>query len=52
MAIGDASTAAGLADGYQDGFVATAVIALALAALAALAVPSVKPERAAQAMAH
>jgi EmrB/QacA subfamily drug resistance transporter len=51
-AIGDVASEAALATGYQDGFIAAAVIALALAAIAVVAVPSVKPESAAQAMAH
>jgi sugar phosphate permease len=51
-AIGNAAGASDLAAGYQDGFITAAVIALGLAALALVAVPSVKPERAAQAFAH
>jgi EmrB/QacA subfamily drug resistance transporter len=51
-AIGGAASDAGLAAGYEDGFVAAAIIALVLAAIAIVAVPSVKPEGAAQAMAH
>jgi EmrB/QacA subfamily drug resistance transporter len=51
-AIGGAASHAGLAAGYEDGFIAAAIIALALAAIAVVAVPSVKPEGAAQAMAH
>jgi EmrB/QacA subfamily drug resistance transporter len=51
-AIGGAADHASLATGYQDGFIAAAGIALALAAIAVIAVPSVKPERTAQAMAH
>jgi EmrB/QacA subfamily drug resistance transporter len=51
-AIGSAATHADLATGYEDGFMASALIAVALAAIAVAAVPSVKPERAAQAMAH
>jgi EmrB/QacA subfamily drug resistance transporter len=51
-AIGDAAGAASIAAGYEDGFIAAAGIALALAAVAVAAVPSVKPERSAQAMAH
>jgi EmrB/QacA subfamily drug resistance transporter len=50
-AIGDTASAASIAAGYEDGFIAAAGIALALAALAVAAVPSVKPEGA-QAMAH
>ena len=49
-AIGDVS--ANLASGYEDGFLAAAGIALALAVIAVVAVPSIKPEGAAQAMAH
>jgi EmrB/QacA subfamily drug resistance transporter len=51
-AIGGAASGASLAAGYEDGFIAAAGIALALAAIAVIAVPSVKPEGAAQAMAH
>jgi EmrB/QacA subfamily drug resistance transporter len=51
-AIGDAASHASVAAGYQDGFIAAAGIALVLAAVAVLAVPSVKPEGRAQAMAH
>jgi EmrB/QacA subfamily drug resistance transporter len=51
-AIADARSVTGVASGYEDGFVAAAVIALALAALALVAVPTVKPERSAKAMAH
>jgi sugar phosphate permease len=51
-AIGAAATDASLAAGYEDGFIASAGIALALAAVAVIAVPTVKPDRAAQAMAH
>jgi EmrB/QacA subfamily drug resistance transporter len=51
-AIGDAAGTSDLAAGYQDGFVTATAIALALAALAVVAVPSVKPEGAAQALAH
>jgi MFS family permease len=51
-AIGDAASAASIAVGYEDGFLATAGIALALAAVAVAAVPSVKPEASAGAIAH
>jgi fucose permease len=51
-AIGNAATVSDVAAGYQDGFITAAVIALALAALAVVAVPSVKPEGTAQALAH
>jgi EmrB/QacA subfamily drug resistance transporter len=51
-AIGEQASAASVAAGYQDGFLATAGIALALAAVALAAVPSVKPATSAQAMAH
>jgi EmrB/QacA subfamily drug resistance transporter len=51
-AIGDAASHAGIAAGYQDGFVAAAAVALGLAALAVVAIPDVKPRGAAQAMAH
>jgi EmrB/QacA subfamily drug resistance transporter len=51
-AIADATSVADVASGYEAGFVAAAVIALALAALAVVAVPTVKPEASAQAMAH
>ena len=51
-AIGDVAGAAGIAAGYEDGFVAAGAIALVLAAIAVAAVPSVRPEGAAQAMAH
>ena len=51
-AIGAAPTDAGIAAGYEDGFIAAAGIALALTALAVVAVPKVRPEAAAQAMAH
>jgi EmrB/QacA subfamily drug resistance transporter len=51
-AIADASSRTGLAAGYQDGFITAAGIALALAVIAVVAVPSVKPERAVQAIAH
>jgi EmrB/QacA subfamily drug resistance transporter len=49
---GDITTLTGITAGYQDGFIAAAGIALVLAAVAVLAVPSVKPEGRAQAMAH
>jgi EmrB/QacA subfamily drug resistance transporter len=42
-AAGDVATGAGLAAGYQDGFIAAACIAVALAALALATVPSVRP---------
>jgi EmrB/QacA subfamily drug resistance transporter len=51
-AFADAGSHASLAGGYEDGFVAAAVIALALAALAVVAVPSVKPREGAPALAH
>jgi EmrB/QacA subfamily drug resistance transporter len=51
-AIGDHASAASIAAGYEDGFIATAGIALALAAIAVAAVPSVKPEASTQVMAH
>jgi EmrB/QacA subfamily drug resistance transporter len=52
-AIGDAGGhGAALAGGYEDGFIAAAVIALAAAALARFALPTVKPAASAQAMAH
>jgi EmrB/QacA subfamily drug resistance transporter len=51
-ALGGAAGHADLAAGYQDGFVATAIIALVLAAIAFVAVPSVKPQASAQAVAH
>jgi EmrB/QacA subfamily drug resistance transporter len=51
-AIGGAATDAGIAAGYEDGFIAAAGIALALAALAVVAVPTVRPGATAQAMAH
>jgi MFS family permease len=51
-AIADATDAAGIAAGYEDGFAVAAGIALALAALAVAAVPTVRPEGSAQAMAH
>jgi EmrB/QacA subfamily drug resistance transporter len=51
-AIGNAATPSDLAAGYQDGFITAAIIALGLAALAVVAVPSVKPEGAAKALAH
>ena len=51
-AIGSAAGQASLAAGYEDGFIAAAGIALVLAVVAVLAVPSVRPEGAAQAMAH
>jgi MFS family permease len=51
-AIADATSVTAVASGYEDGFVAAAVIALALAALALAAVPTVKPDASAQAMAH
>jgi fucose permease len=51
-AIDNAASQASVAAGYQDGFVAAAVIAVALAALAIIAVPAVKPEGSVQAMAH
>jgi EmrB/QacA subfamily drug resistance transporter len=50
-AIGDAASAASVAAGYEDGFVVAAGIALALAAVG-IAVPSVKPEGSARALAH
>jgi hypothetical protein len=51
-AIGNAATASDLAAGYEDGFITAAVVALGLAALAVVAVPSVKPEGAVRALAH
>jgi EmrB/QacA subfamily drug resistance transporter len=51
-AIGDHASAASIAAGYEDGFIAAAGIALALAAIAVAAVPSVKPEASTQVMAH
>jgi EmrB/QacA subfamily drug resistance transporter len=51
-AIDNAASQASVAAGYQDGFVAAAVIAVALAVLAVIAVPTVKPEGGVQAMAH
>ena len=51
-AIGDAADAAGIAAGYEDGFLAAAGIALVLALVAVAAVPSVRPEAHAPAMAH
>jgi EmrB/QacA subfamily drug resistance transporter len=51
-AIGGAATDAGVAAGYEDGFLAVAGIALALAAMAVVAVPSVRPGAHAHAMAH
>jgi EmrB/QacA subfamily drug resistance transporter len=51
-AIGEQASAPSVAAGYQDGFVAVAGIALALAAVALVTVPSVKPAAGAQAMAH
>jgi EmrB/QacA subfamily drug resistance transporter len=51
-AIGDAANAASIAAGYEDGFIAAAAIALALAAVAVAAVPKVRPEGSAAAVAH
>ena len=51
-AIGDATSAIDIAAGYEDGFIAAAGIALALAAVTIAAVPSVKPEGTARAMAQ
>jgi sugar phosphate permease len=51
-AIGSAASDASLAAGYEDGFIAAAGIALALAAIAVVAVPSVRPGQSTQAMAH
>jgi EmrB/QacA subfamily drug resistance transporter len=51
-AIGDAAGHASMAAGYEDGFIAAAGVAVALAAVTLIAVPSVKPQAAAQAMAH
>jgi EmrB/QacA subfamily drug resistance transporter len=51
-AIGGAASDASLAAGYEDGFITAAGIALALAAIAVVAVPSVRPGGSAQAMAH
>jgi EmrB/QacA subfamily drug resistance transporter len=51
-AIGGAGGHAALAAGYEDGFLAAAGIALIAAAVATLAVPSVKPAHGARAMAH
>jgi MFS family permease len=51
-AIGNHATASDLAAGYQDGCITAAIVALGLAALAVVAVPSVRPEGAAQAFAH
>jgi EmrB/QacA subfamily drug resistance transporter len=50
-AVGAHATDAGLAAGYEDGFLVAAGISLALAAIAA-AVPGVRPEGGAPAMAH
>jgi sugar phosphate permease len=50
-AIGGATSDASLAAGYEDGFITAAAVALALAAIAVVAVPSVKPQTVAQAMA-
>jgi EmrB/QacA subfamily drug resistance transporter len=51
-AIGDATSAASIAAGYEDGYLAAAGIALALAGVALAAVPSVRPSGSAQAFAH
>jgi MFS family permease len=49
---GDITTLAGIADGYQDGFIAAAGIATALGAIALWSVPSVRPPQDAPAPAH
>jgi EmrB/QacA subfamily drug resistance transporter len=49
---GDITTLAGIADGYEDGFIAAAGIAAALAAIAVWAVPSIRPPQGAAAPAH
>ena len=51
-AIGDATSAASVAAGYEDGFLAAAGIALALAVVALAAVPSVTPSGSTQAFAQ
>jgi MFS family permease len=52
MAAGDVNTVAGIAAGYQDGFIAAAGIALALGAIALFSVPSVRPARGAATSMH
>jgi EmrB/QacA subfamily drug resistance transporter len=51
-ALGDATSAASLAAGYEDGFLAATGIALVLAVVAVAAVPSVRPSGSTQAFAH
>jgi EmrB/QacA subfamily drug resistance transporter len=49
---GDITTLAGIAAGYQDGFIAAAAIAAALGAVALWSVPSVRPPQEAAAPTH
>jgi EmrB/QacA subfamily drug resistance transporter len=49
---GDIATLAGIADGYQDGFVAATAFAVALAAIALWRVPSIRPQPDAAVPAH
>jgi EmrB/QacA subfamily drug resistance transporter len=49
---GDITTLAGIAAGYQDGFIAAAAIAAALGAVALWSVPSVRPPQEATAPTH
>src|ERR687895_43832 len=49
---GDITTLAGIAAGYQDGFIAAAGIAAALAAIALVSVPSIRPPQGAGAAMH
>jgi EmrB/QacA subfamily drug resistance transporter len=52
VAAGDVNAVAGIAAGYQDGFIAAAGIALALGAIAGFSVPSVRPARGAATSMH
>jgi EmrB/QacA subfamily drug resistance transporter len=51
-AAGDITTLTGIAAGYQDGFIAAGGIAAALAAVALLSVPSIRPPHGAAAPVH
>jgi hypothetical protein len=52
VAAGDVNTVAGIATGYQDGFIAAAGIAVTLGAIALFSVPSVRPARGAATSMH
>jgi MFS family permease len=49
---GDITTLAGIAAGYEDGFVAAAGIAAALGAIALWSVPSIRPPQTAEGAVH